>query len=106
MRHERDDAAFVVKLMGLPIPLVVQRDQDAGVQECQLAQPLREGIEAEICGLENVGIGAERDFRAALFRRARHLELAGGLAALVFLFVHLAVAPDFQIELLRQRIHH
>ena len=45
-------------------------------------------------------------FRAALLRRAGDFEVAGRLAALVFLLVDLAVAPDFQVELLRQRVDH
>jgi len=103
---ERDDAAVVLELMALGLTLVVQRDENAGVQERELAQPLRQGVEAEVGGLEDFSIGTEGDLRAALLRGPRDLEIAGGLAALIFLLVHLAVAPDFQVQLLRERIDH
>ena len=49
-------------------------------------------------------IGLERDLRAALFGRAGHVEVAGRLAALVPLLVHVAVAPDLELEPLGQRV--
>ena len=101
---ERDDAAVVLELVALRLALVVERDENAGVQKRQLAQPLRQRVEAEFDRFENLGIGPERDFRAALLRRAGDLQIALRLAARVFLLEHLAVAPDLEVELLRQRV--
>ena len=46
VRHERDDAAVVVEVVALALALVVERDAQARVQERQLAQPLRQRVEA------------------------------------------------------------
>ena len=54
VRDERDDAALVVELVALAVALVVERDEDAAVQERELAQPLRERVEAEDGGLEDL----------------------------------------------------
>ena len=67
---ERDDAALVVELVALAVALVVERDDDAAVQERELAQALRERVEAELGGLEDLRVGLERDLRAAALRRA------------------------------------
>ena len=68
---ERDDAAFVVELVALAVALVVERDDDAAVQERELAQALRERVEAEVRGLENLRVGLERDLRAAALASCR-----------------------------------
>ena len=51
---ERDDAAFVVELVALAVALVVERDDDAAVQERELAQALGERVEAEDGRLEDL----------------------------------------------------
>ena len=51
---ERDDAALVVELVALAVALVVERDDDAAVEERQLAQPLGEDVEAEDGRLEDL----------------------------------------------------
>ena len=101
---ERDDAAVVLELVALGLALVVQRDENAGVQERELAQALRQRVEAEFDGLEDLRVGPERDLRAALLRRAGDLQIGLRLAPRVFLLVDLAVAPDFEVELLRERV--
>ena len=53
MLHERDDAAVVVELVALAVALVVERDENAAVQERQLAQALRQRVEAVDGRLEN-----------------------------------------------------
>ena len=53
VRDERDDAAFVVELVALAVALVVERDEHAAVQERQLAQALRQHVEAEDRRLED-----------------------------------------------------
>jgi len=67
VRNERDDAAFVVELVVLAVTLVVERDEDAAVQERQLAKALGEDVEAEDRRLEHLRIRLERDLGAALF---------------------------------------
>ena len=54
MLDERDDAAVVVEPVILAVALVVQRDGDAGVQERELAQALRQRVEAELDDLEDL----------------------------------------------------
>ena len=83
VRDERDDAAFVVKLVVLAVALVVQRDDDAAVQERELAQPLGERVEAEDGRFEDLRVGLEGDLGAAPLGRAGHLEVAARRAALV-----------------------
>ena len=80
--HERDDAAVVVEMVVLPVALVVERDDDAAVQEGQFAQPLRERVEAVDGGLEDLRIGLERDLRAASLGGAGNLEIGRRCAAL------------------------
>ena len=53
VRDERRDPAFVVKLVALAVALVVERDEDAAVQERELAQALRQDVEAEVGCLED-----------------------------------------------------
>ena len=103
---ERDDAAFVLELVALPVALVVDGDEDAAVQERELAQPLRQRVEAVLGRLEDLRVGLERDLRAAALRRPGDLELAGRSAALVALLVDLPVAPDLEVEPLGQRVDH
>src|ERR1700730_16160760 len=47
VRDERDDAAFVMELMTLGVALIVERDDDAAVEERELAKTLRQCVEAE-----------------------------------------------------------
>src|SRR5688572_4601569 len=103
---ERHDAAVVLELVALAVALVVERDQDAAVQEGELAQPLRQRVEAVLGGFEDLSVGPERDLGAAALGRARRFQIRDRGSALVALLIHLAVAPDFQIEALRQRVHH
>jgi hypothetical protein len=95
---ERDDAAFVVELVALAVALVVERDRDAAVQERELAQPLRERVEAELGGLEDLRVGLERDLGAALLRRAGDLEIGPAACRARSSAVDLAVAPDLELE--------
>ena len=102
---ERDDAAVVVEAMALAgFALIVERDRDAGVQERQLAQAAGERVEAEFDELEDLRVGLERDLRAAAFGRAGDRQVGKRLAALVTLLVRVVVAPDLEIEPLRERV--
>ena len=80
------------------VALVVESDDDASVEEGELAQALGQGVEAEGGGLEAFRIGLERDLCATEIRRAGHLQLGRRDAALVALLVDLPVAPDLQIQ--------
>ena len=89
----------------MPSRSSVERDQEAGVQERELAQALRQRIEAEVRRLEDLRVGLEGDLGPALFGRAgRRRDWRVGLPALVRLLVDLFVAPDLEIETLRERI--
>ena len=101
---ERHDAAVVLELVALAVALVVDGDEDAAVQERQLAQPLRQRVEAVFDGLEDLRIGPERDLRAAPLRRAGDFQVGERGAALVALLVDLPVAPDLEVEPLGQRV--
>jgi hypothetical protein len=98
MLDERDDAAVVVEPVILSITLVVQRDGDAGVQERQLAQALRQRVEAEVDDLEDLGVRLEGDLRATLLGRAGDEQVALRSAALVGLLIDLIVSPDLELE--------
>ena len=68
---ERDDAALVEELVALAVALVVDRDGDAAVQERELAQPLRQRVEAVLGRLEDLRVGLEGDLGAALLASCR-----------------------------------
>src|SRR5688500_14919026 len=101
MLDERDDAAVVLELVALRLALIVERDENAGVQKRELAKTLRERIEAELDGLENFFVWRKSNLRSALLRRARDVEIGLRLSACVFLLEHLPVAPDLEVEFLR-----
>ena len=113
MLHEFGDAAGVLEfvllgLVGLGIggALVGQSDEQALVEEGQLAQALAERIEVVFGGGENLFIGDEVHLGAAFLGGASFLELAGGLALGIGLLPDVAIAPDLQIELVAESIHH
>ncbi len=58
---ERANPALVGEVVLLVGPLVVDRDLDAGIQERQLAQPLRQAVEMELGDREDLRIRPERD---------------------------------------------
>ena len=92
--------------MALAVALVVDGDRDAAVEERQLAQPLRQRVEAELGRLEDLLVRLEGDLGAALLGRAGDLEIGERIAALVRLGVDLPVAPDLELERLRERVDH
>ena len=91
--------------MRLAVALVVDGDRHAAVEEGQLAQACRQGVEAVLGRFENLRVRLEGDLGAALLRRSGGFELRRRHAALVGLLVDLAVAPDLELEQLGQRIH-
>ena len=103
---ERNDPALVEELVLLVVALVLDEDAQAAVQERQLPEPLGQHVEAEVDGFEHRRIRLEGDARTPFLGGARFLERRQGLAALVGLLVHLAVALDLDLEVLRQGIDH
>ena len=69
--------------MRLAVALVVDGDGDAAVEERQLAQPLRQGVEAELGRLEDLRVGLEGDLRPALLRRPGDRQVGDRIAVLV-----------------------
>src|SRR5207237_10923199 len=107
------DGAGVVEvvrlgLVGLRIGggLGGQSDEQAFVEEGQLTQALAERIEVVFGSGENFFIGDEVHLGAALLGGASFLELAGGLALRIGLLPDVAIAPNLQIELIAESIHH
>jgi hypothetical protein len=101
---ERDNAALVVEPVRLPVAFIVEGDDDAPVQKRELAQALREDIETEGGGFEDLVVGLEGDLRASALGRPRLIEIASGRSALVTLLVGEPVAPDLEIERFRQGV--
>src|SRR5581483_2904237 len=106
MLDKRAQPAFVEKLVLLLRALVFDGDLDALVQKRQLAQPLGKNVEAEVDGLEDRAVGFEGDPRAAFFGFADFLQSSLGIAALVALLIHLAVALDLDLQGFRERVDH
>src|SRR5688572_10772984 len=102
---ERVDASLIQELVRFSVALVIDRDRDAAVEEGELAQALGQRVEAVFGGLEDLRVGLKGDLGAALLRRPRDFEPGRRIAALVALVVDLPVAPDLELEVLRQRVH-
>ena len=101
------DAAGVFELMALRLAgfrvrgaLVGKGNEQAFVQECQLAQALRKGIEVVFGDGENLFVREEVHLGAELLGSPGLLELRGRLALGVGLLPNVSVAPDFQIKLM------
>lgn len=103
---EAGDAALVLEAVLLAVALVHQADDDAAVQEGQLAQALREGVEAEDRGFEDLAVGLEGDLGAAPVGDAHLLDAQQRLPALVAQAVDLVLAPDLDLQHLRQGVDH
>jgi hypothetical protein len=65
MLDERDDAALVLELVALAVALIVQRDEDAAVEERELAQTLRQRVEAVFDRFEDLVSGLNVTLRPA-----------------------------------------
>ena len=109
--HQADelgDAALIVELglLGGAGALVGERDFQALVQKGHLTQALGHSVIAELGLGKNLGVGVEINFRAGLLGFAGARQPPGGLAALVGLLEDVTVAPDFQVEPVRERVHH
>jgi hypothetical protein len=101
---EAADPALVREVVLLLRALVEDRNANAGVEEGELAQPLREAVEVELGDREDLRIRPEGHLRARLLRGADGLDRRRRLAGLVGLLPDLAVAADLDVEPLRERI--
>ena len=97
----------VLRFAGLRIsrPLVRQRDLQTLVQECELAQPLRQRVVVVLRSRENGSVRNEVNLRPTLLRRSSLLQLAGRFARGISLLPGRTIAPDFQLQLFAKRIH-
>src|SRR5581483_1467424 len=109
---ELGDAAVVLELgllglacLGIGGALVGKRDQQALVQEGQLAQTLRQCVVVVLSRGEDFLVGHEVDFGSALLGSARLLQLRARLAFGVSLLPYRSVAPDFQLQQVAKRVH-
>ncbi len=98
------DAAAVAELGGLVSALVAQGDEQAAVEEAELAQAVGEGVEVVLGGGEDPGVGFEGDLGAALLGLAGALDGPQDLAAGEGLLPGVAFAPDLVLERLRERV--
>ena len=107
--HELLDAAVIAHRLALldGVTHVRQHDVDAGIEEGQLAQAMLERGEIIFDVLEGLGRGEERHLGAALsIGLADRLQRRDRVAMRELDEVFLAVAPDPQLQLARQRVHH
>ena len=99
MRDELTDPALVVEPVALPgFPLIVERDDNAAVQEGQFPEALSERVETEDDRLEDLRRPDGNGSSCRASGRAGDLQIAKRLAAFVRLLVDLAVTPDFELE--------
>src|SRR6185369_2020201 len=111
MLDELGDAAVVFELGRLGFAsfrvggaLIGEGDQQAFVQECQLAETLRQRVEVVFRGGKDASIGQEVNFRSKFLAGARFLQLSGGVAFGISLLPGEAIAPDFEIEFFAQSV--
>ncbi len=101
------DAAVIMHLLALldRVAHVGQHDVDAGIEEGELAQAVLQRREIIFDVLEGLGGGEERHLGAALaIGLADHLQRRDRVAMGEFDEMLLAVAPDPQLQLARQRV--
>src|SRR4051812_5409947 len=102
---EVDDAALVLEArLEALAALVAEVDLQALREERHLAEALLEDGAVVLDRLEDLEVRQERDARAAAVRLTPLRELRRGGPALVGLGVLAAVAPDGQVQPLRQRV--
>src|SRR6266849_6793308 len=106
MFHELGDAASIVELVRTfrLFALIVNRDANSFVEKSLFAQPLRELVKTKFDRVKNLCVRLEGDLRPALSRLAGLFELGDRNTTFVFLLVRQAVAPDFQVQCLREKV--
>jgi hypothetical protein len=104
VRDEGLEAAFVLENLRLLVALVDQFDAHAGVEERQFAQTFRERVVVEGDVGENLRARLEAQRRAFLIGITDGRERRLRLSQPIFLPMQLAVAPDQQLQIIRERI--
>ena len=104
MLDEFGDAAGEAELRLLAAALVIESDLQAFIEEGELAKTLGERVEAKCGRGENRRVGMKRDFCAGLARLAGDLELRSGNALFVGLLPDFAIAMNFEIEPVGERV--
>src|SRR6266550_1995491 len=104
MLDKGQQAAFIEKFMFFLGPLVFYGDLDTAIQERELAQPLRENIEAKISGLEDRAVGLKGYARATFFGLADFLQCRLRIAAPITLLVNFSVPFDLDFQSFRKRV--
>src|SRR5215469_9492920 len=105
--YELLDAVLVIERLALGFgdAFIEKSDFEAGIQECQFAQALTDTVGFEFGRLlKNLRIRFERDEGAGAFGFADYFELLGGLAALEFHVMDLAIARNVAGEPFRDGI--
>ncbi len=97
--------AFEFAGLGVGSALVGEGDLDPLVQEGELAEALRERVVVVLGDGEDGAIGKEMDLGAEALGRAHLAQLADRRAFRVILLPGVAVAPDLDVELFRERVH-
>ena len=92
--------------LGRLLPLVLDADRHAAVEERELAQPVGQGGVVELEDGEDLGVGLEADDGAGALGLAQHRELLDRLAPDEAHVVPLAVAVDDDLQPLAERVHH
>ncbi len=90
--------------LGVGGALVGEGNLQALVEEGHLAQTLGERVVVELGGGEDALVGQEVDARAAALAGAGLAQLAGGSAATEVHLPGVAIAPDFDVELLAESV--
>ncbi len=111
MLDELGDAAGVAELsalgfagLGVGGALVGERDLEALVEEGHFAQALGQRVVVVFGGGEDGLVGQEVNLGAALLAGAGLAQIAGGQAATEIHLPGVAVAPDLDVEFLRERV--
>ncbi len=99
-----DDETRLGRIAGDLTALVLQRDDEARVQERELAQTASEHVVLNLDLREDLVVGLEGDLRAGALGVADDLERSDGRAASVLLKVHVAFAFDLELEPLADRV--
>ena len=102
--HEFSDAAGETEFSFFVGAFVFQRYFQAFIQEGQLAETLRKRVETVNGCSENFGVRVKGDFRSSFPSFTGGFQLGCGHAFFVGLLPDFAVAPDFQIEPIRERV--
>ncbi len=104
--HKRDKTAFIIEQLLLRNALVQKLDSHPAVQKSKFPHALRKYVEAYLRIFENERVRLECYPGPPLLSLAPYEKLRFRLAALVALKVNFAVAPDFDLQVLAQRVYH